>query len=424
MRILLIAPMVPRQRGGGAIPVLLHAQLTGLLAANEVTLVSSVGDDPGEAEAADELLGAGVDAHFVDRRVPASALRRNRRRARLAATWLGRPWPWRTVWFAPPQMQLTIDRLAAGRRFDVVAVEDSSMSVFRLPAGVPAVLTEHEAFRAEAPAWSSAPLSRRPQALLSALDWRRWEGFQCQAWSRFPLIQVFSRGDAAEIGAAAPELEPRLRVNPFGLVLPASLPAAEEGDDTVLFVGNFTHPPNRDAALWLANEIMPLLRPRCRARLRIVGTLPPPEILALHADDVEVFADAPDLDPHFAAAAVVLAPIRTGGGMRMKVLEAIARRKAVVTTPLGAEGFNVFSPEPPLAIAADAEGIAAATAALLGDRERRQALAARARDYAETNFAPAPWATRLEAIYAEAGAPLAAGGGASGGEPRTAREPF
>lgn len=402
MRILLLVPMVPRANGGGAIPVLLHAELEGLLAKHEVTLVSSFGDDDGEAEAADRLLRDGVDAYFVDRRVPASPLRRNRRRLRLAGTWMSRPWPWRTIWFAPPALQPLLDRLAS-RKFDVVAVEDSSMSVFRLPAGVPAVLTEHEAFRAEAPDWLQAPLPQRPGALLASQDWRRFQRFQRNAWPRFPLIQVFSRGDATEIASVVPDLEHRLRINPFGLSLPDCSPKAEERDDTVLFVGNFAHPPNRDAALWLANEIMPLLRRRVPVRLRIVGTLPPPEVLALRRDDIEVFPNAPDLEPHFATASVVVAPIRTGGGMRMKVLEAIGRRKAVVTTPLGAEGFNVFSEEPPLALAADATEVASQTAALLADRGRRQGLAARARSFAEANLAPQPWAARLEAVYAEAG---------------------
>lgn len=427
MKILLIAPMVPRPHGGGAIPVLLHAQLSGLLAAgHEVSLVSSVGDDPGEADAAAALLREGVDARFVDRRLPATARQRWRRRFRLVDTWLTRPWPWRTVWFSPPRMQSVIDDLAARTRFDVVVVEDSSMSVFRLPAGVPAVLTEHEAFRAEAPPWSLADLAWRPQAPAAALDWRRWRRFQREAWARFDLIQVFSRGDAAAIEAAAPELAARLRINPFGLDLPDPAPTEAETDDTVLFVGNFTHPPNRDAAIWLAREIMPRLRGSFPARLRIVGSLPSPEILALRGDDIEVVADAPTLDPHFAAAAVVVAPIRTGGGMRMKVLEAIGRGKAVVTTPLGAEGFNVFEPQPPFVVADGTEPIATAIAALLEDRERRRDLAARARAFAEAYFDPRAWSSRLTAVFEEAvaGSSTAGPGGDSGGERSTSREPF
>jgi len=403
VKILLAVPMVPRADGAGAIPMLLHAQLSGLLEQHEVTLVSTVGDDPGEAGAAARLQRSGVDAHFVDRRLPPTLRLRTRRRLRLVTTWLRRPWPWRTVWFAPPEMQTLLDRLAASRRFDVVAIEDSAMSVFRFPPGVPTVFTEHEAFRAPAPSWRSSRLSERPQRLLEAIDWRRWDDFQQQSWRDFDLVQVFSDSDAREIETQAPDLANRIRVNPFGIDLPEPLDPAREIPGTVLFVGNFTHPPNRDAALWLHGEIMPALRSHHPgARLRLVGNAPPREVRDLAGPDVEVIADAPSIEPHLEAASVVLAPVRTGGGMRMKVLEALARRKAVVTTTRGAEGYTGFGAEPPFVIADDPEQIAAETARLLADTEGRRALARRAREFAEQHYNPQAWAARLGQVYAEA----------------------
>jgi glycosyltransferase involved in cell wall biosynthesis len=86
----------------------------------------------------------------------------------------------------------------------------------------------------------------------------------------------------------------------------------------------------------------------------------------------------------------------------MKVLEAMARGKAVVTTPLGAEGFTGFETEPPLAIADGSEAFAEATAALLDDEPRRRAIAAGAREFAEAHHSPEAWAQRLERVYAEA----------------------
>jgi glycosyltransferase involved in cell wall biosynthesis len=395
--------MVPRADGAGAIPMLLNAQLNGLLADHDVTLVSTVGDDPGEAEAAEDLLRSGVDAHFVDRRLPATLPLRTRRRVRLVSTWLRRPWPWRTVWFAPPGVQAIVDRLAEGRRFDVVAVEDSSMSIFRLPPGVATVFTEHEAFRAPAPSWRSAPISARPKLALEAVDWRRWSDFQRRSWRHFDLVQVFSDSDAREIETQAPDVAGRVRVNPFGIDLPEPLDPAREVPGTALFVGNFTHPPNRDAALWLHEAIMPALRAaHPGVRLRLVGNAPPREVRELAGPDVEVIADAPSIEPHLEAASVVLAPVRTGGGMRMKVLEALARRKAVVTTARGAEGYNCFGADPPFVIADDPEPIAAETAALLADDEVRRALARRAREFAERHYSPQAWAARLGQVYAEA----------------------
>jgi len=408
MRILLVTSMVPDAGGVGAIPKLLAAQLQGLRErGHEVTLLTSFGEDPGQAEAAARLLDSDLDAHILDRRRSRSARRRWRVRAELAATWATRRWPWRVVCGAAG-LQPLLDRVAAAREFDVVAVEDNPVAVLRFPAGLPVVLTEHEAIRAPASQWRSPRLSERPRRALRARDWRRWEGFLPVLWERFDLLQVFCDADAAEVRRIAPALAPRVRVDPYGMILPAATDPARERPGTVLFTGTFAHLPNRDAARWLAAEIMPAVRARHpQARLRVVGSAPPPEILALAGDGIEVIADAPSMEPHLEAAAVVVAPVRSGGGMRMKVLEAMARQKAVVTTGLGAEGFASLEPEPPLRIADDAAGIAAGIAALLGDDGERRALARRAREFAERHHSPAAWAARLEAVYEEARADAA-----------------
>jgi glycosyltransferase involved in cell wall biosynthesis len=407
VRILLLAPMVPQADGLGAIPKLLDAELRGLAARHEVTFVGAYGDLPGQAEAAAALRAEGFDAHFLDGRRSAATGERWRVRALLASTWARKPYPWRAVPIAA-RLQPVLDRAIAGREFDVVAIEDSVMSVFALPAGVPTVLTEHEAERAAASEWSGGSLLERPLRMLQAADWRRVDGFQRRAWHRFDLLQVFSDSDADEVRRREPAVAPRLRVVPFGMELPAAADPAGEEPDLVLFTGTFTHLPNRDAARWLATEIAPAIRARRPgARLRIVGSAPPREVLDLAGEGVEVVADAPSIDPHLAAAAVVIAPVRSGGGMRLKVLEALGRGKAVVTTPRGTEGFAVFGEQLPLAVGADPEALAVACAGLLEDEGERRALGAAARNFAERRCSPGPWAERLERVYEEARAATA-----------------
>ena len=402
MRILLVTSMVPDAGGVGAIPKLLAAQLQGLEERHEITLLASFGEDPGQAEAAARLRSSGLDAHFLDRRRSRSARRRWRVRGGLAASWARERWPWRVVCGAAG-LQPLLDELARTRRFDVVAVEDNPVAVLRYPAGVPTVLTEHEAERAPASQWGSPKLSERPQRLLRELDWKRWDAFLPATWKRFDLLQVFTAGDEAAVARQAPELASRVRVNPYGMILPPPCDPARERPDTVLFSGTFAHLPNRDAAHWLAREIMPAVRERQPgARLRLVGSAPPPEVLALAGPGVEVVADAPSMEPHLQEAAVVAAPVRSGGGMRMKVLEAIAREKATVTTGLGAEGFAGLEPEPPFRVSDDSVGLAAAIAELLGGDGERRALGRRAREFAQRHHSPAAWATRLENVYEEA----------------------
>jgi glycosyltransferase involved in cell wall biosynthesis len=187
------------------------------------------------------------------------------------------------------------------------------------------------------------------------------------------------------------------------MVLPPAVDPAREVPGTILFVGNFAHPPNRDAAIWLAREILPaVLERHPQARLRIVGTAPTAEVRELAGPRIEVVPDAPSVQPHLEAAAVVMAPVRTGGGMRMKVLEAMAAGKAVVTTPRGTEGYAGFAEEPPLAVAESEAEIAAVTASLLEDGEGRRQLGERARGFAERHHSPEAWAGRLTAVYEEA----------------------
>ncbi len=234
-------------------------------------------------------------------------------------------------------------------------------------------------------------------------DWRRWPAYQRSVWRRFDLIQVFTERDAAAVAELAPDLLDRVRVTPFGIDVPEALDTAQEEPGLVLFVGNFTHPPNVDAALWLVSEIMPRLRTLVPGvQLVLVGGEAAKRIASLARDDVQVVADVDAVEPWLEAASVVLAPVRTGGGMRMKVLQALASGKAVVTTPRGAEGFRLDGSEPPLVTADDADGIATATARLLEDKPLRRALGLRARRYAVEHHSGAAYARRLERVYAEA----------------------
>jgi glycosyltransferase involved in cell wall biosynthesis len=400
MRILLVTPMPPRSEAPGAIPLVLHAALSGLRSRHDVTLVTVAGDEPGEFEAALELAQSDSDVHVVDRRQP-TGIARWRRRRRLAAAWARGRYPWRTVWFADPSVQRTIDQLVASRRFDVAAIHDDSLGVFSFPATLPTVLTEHEVVD-----WRPAPRSvspLRPVTLLAELDRRRWRRYQPAIWRRFDRVEVFSARDAGRVAEIAPDLGGRVRVNPFGIELPAAPDTAREEQDLMLFVGNYTHPPNVDAARWLARDIMPLvLTSRPSARLVLVGTAAPPEVRTLAQRSVAVVGEVPEMRPWLERATVVVAPVRHGGGMRMKVLQALASGKAVVATPRGAEGLLLSDEEEaPLLLAERAGDFAGALTGLLVDRPFRLGLGARARAFVAAHHSAAAYGARLEAVYEE-----------------------
>ena len=261
----------------------------------------------------------------------------------------------RTIWFHRPEVQDTIDRLAKERTFDLVHVEDNAMGVYRLPRGVPSLFTEHEVRAPRDVRWTGwlRETDGAYRGLLDEIDWHRWDRYQRRVWRRFDLVQALTERDARTMRQLVPELASRVRVNPFAVEIPAPFDPALEEDDTIVFTGGFLHAPNVDAARWLVGEIMPRLRAmHPGVRLRIVGADPRGALRGLASADVEITGWVPSLAAELARAAVVVAPLRVGGGQRMKVFEALAAGKAVVTTARGAEGLLVADGEPaPLSFA-------------------------------------------------------------------------
>jgi glycosyltransferase involved in cell wall biosynthesis len=134
--------------------------------------------------------------------------------------------------------------------------------------------------------------------------------------------------------------------------------------DTVGFIGNFAHDPNRDALEWLASELLPALRARRPGtRVALAGRGLTAGLKALFPPDsgVEWRDEVEDLRDFYSGIGVFLNPVRTGRGMRTKVLEAAAFCRPVVSTPLGAEGFEDLE----LSIAGDSASLADACARLL-----------------------------------------------------------
>ena len=399
----MVAPMPPARSAPGAIPRVLDAQIEGLLERHDLTLAFIAGPEPWELDAAHDLVKRGLDVRAVRRSEPAGR-DRWRRRWHLSSTWLRSGWPWRTVWFWEAEMQRLLSELLAEDQFDVVAVEDNAMAVYELAGSAPAVLTEHEVRRPRglaAPPW-------RPDEwaswAVSETDWRRWHRYLARVWEPFDALQVFGERDAGLMGQMAPAVAERVRVNPFGVALP-ELPSLEavavERSNTIVFAGNYTHEPNVDAASWLVGEIMPLLRrAHPGTHLQLIGNHAPSSVRALAASDVELLGYVPEVDETLRRASVVVAPIRIGGGMRMKVLHSMALGQAVVTTCRGVDGLQIAGETTPVIVADTAEAFAAETARLLKEPAEREQLGAAARAFVERHHSPRAYAERLERTYA------------------------
>lgn len=139
----------------------------------------------------------------------------------------------------------------------------------------------------------------------------------------------------------------------------------------LLFVGNLSYEPNVDALRWLCGEIRPRLGP---AQIAVVGSRPGPEIRGLDGlNGVAVAADVPEVGPWYAGCRLAVAPIRIGGGTRVKIVEALAHGRPVVSTTLGARGLPVGERHGVL-VADTADAFAATCRELLADPDRCERL--------------------------------------------------
>lgn len=176
--------------------------------------------------------------------------------------------------------------------------------------------------------------------------------------------------------------------------------------DSLLFLGSLDWQPNRDALLYLLREILPRIQAsHPQAHLRVVGRQPATklreQIEGLRG--VEWVGEVPDIRPYFAQAAIILVPLRIGGGSRIKILESLSMGKAVVTTRIGAEGLDVVSGEHCL-IADSPEEFSRCVAQLLDAPQRAAELGRNGRSLVVRQYDWSRLARILEQAWSEVAA--------------------
>jgi glycosyltransferase involved in cell wall biosynthesis len=157
--------------------------------------------------------------------------------------------------------------------------------------------------------------------------------------------------------------------------------------------------PNLDAALFLIDEVLPLVQAELpEASVTIVGRGDPAELSRVRGPNVEATGEVPDVRPYLQQAAVVAVPIRAGSGTRFKVVEGLAVAAPMVSTAVGCEGIGVRDGEH-LLVANSAENFAGAVVRLLRDRELGRRLGAAGRRFVEDEYSWESAGGRLESLY-------------------------
>ncbi len=418
MRVLVLSPMLPYPPVAGG-PARVFHLIKELSRRHEITLLAGINYDRER-----DLVGSLRDYCRVHTTMVPVARR---------SVWdhiagLCSPAPYYRFVMCSPAFGARLAKLVGEERFDIVQAEFLATGHFAVSLlGPIRVLDMHNVESTYV--WR---LLRRKRpglgSLLTLSDAVKLSRYQQRIVSRFDRCLAVSDVDARQLAGCAPGAA--VTVVPNG-VDPEFFHPMEAPEDPagLVFTASFTYAPNVDAMVFFCREVLPQIRAVVPgARLTIAGREPPPEVTALAAlGGIEVTGAVPDMRPYLARAAVVVVPLRLGSGTRIKILEAMAMGKAVVSTSAGAEGLDI-RPGHDVEIADGVEEFTRRTVDLLGDAARRRCLGDNARQTVMTRYTWPQIAVRLDAVYhemrpgARAGMPFSsaealAAPGRSGGEP-------
>ena len=250
-------------------------------------------------------------------------------------------WPLPVLNYRSEQMAGAVRRMTEGTLYDLVHLDSIHMTRYAQGLSAPVIYNWHniesEAMRRYGAVVKST--ARRWYAGVTAAKWEQLETELLQTAFGHVVCSEREREHLRQIDERA-----RIAVVPNGVDTQyfAGAGDGKAGRDLV-FVGSMDYPPNAEAAALFTGRIWPHVRKRFpEARLLIVGANPGPSVRALaEAPGVQVTGTVPDTRPYYREALAAIVPLRSGGGTRLKILEAMAAGVPVISTPLGAEGLDV-----------------------------------------------------------------------------------
>jgi len=370
MRILFITETVPFPLDSGGRIKTFHT-LRMLAGAHEVRLHAFIRDDAQRAHrAALEAEGVPTTLHLVPRSIG--------REAWFAARSLvGAPYSVGRHFEAGVFRGIAAD--AAAWRPDLVYCDHLSMAEYAVRLGVPFAYDAHNVEYAILQRFAGTrpdPITR----LATAVEWRRVRRYEAEICRISRLVFVVSGVDRQALvdlsGSRAPFVEVPIAVDAAGTVPIPTLTTSPR----LLFLGGLHWPPNADALATFVRDIWPRVRAtRPDATLTSVGRDDSPAADACRAaPGVRLTGWVPDIDPFVQESRMLVVPMRAGSGMRVKILDAMARGLPVVSTTVGCEGIGVV-PGEHLLLADSAEAFADAVVRLLADDRLAASLARNAR---------------------------------------------
>lgn len=345
MNIFIVSPYLPHPRALHGTGVFMFGLLQHLTQHHRVTLVSFCDDK--EAVLADDLKTLPLDLHTIPRakgrqsNILANAyLALKRLYQFILSVILWQPYYVRK--FRDWRMARLIARITRQERFDIVQFEFAQMGQYEHYArSGKKILHEHDVtFR---PAYRRYKKSR---SLLKRgvmfLEWCRWARYEPALARHFDHVLTVTEQDNLLLRKLSRTNQ--ISYLPRGVAIPDRIPKYERREPgSLVFVGTFAHHPNVDSAFWLLGEIFPLVLQKYPATiLYIIGSDPPSGLYKLASENpgVRILGYVDDVVPYLRECAVFVAPLRYGGGVKLKIIHAMAQGIPVVTTRVGSEGID------------------------------------------------------------------------------------
>ncbi len=393
LRVLVVSPYPPSRLAGG--PIRLHGLVTSLPAPHSVSLVAFA--RRGQDDVPPEIRERCDDVVIVPNQRRDIAGRRKRA---LQVRSLLSPRSFERIVHERPTFQVAIDQMIGRSAFDVIQIEHCFMAHYRFPRSATLVLDEHN-IEHEIRERTLAVVPAGPRKAYDYLNHLKLRAEEERSWRDVDACAVTSPIDEATMRRRYPAV--RTAVVPNAVDTSYFAPRSSPRDPgTILFYGTLSYFPNLDGLLFFLREVMPVLRrQRPEVRLRIVGASPPDALRRFEGTDVTFTGFVPDLRVELERAGAVVAPLRIGGGTRLKVLEAMAMAAPLVSTTLGAEGLSVTHGRE-LLLADTAPAFASEVVRVLRDRDLGAELGRAGRRLVEERYDWRASARALEALYHDA----------------------
>lgn len=310
-----------------------------------------------------------------------------------------------------PEMQLLVDRLVRENAYDFIHADQLTMVQFALRGAAAAVgRNPRVIFDAHNAVWTivermqkNVPWFLRPAVKMEARHLKRYEGQLMTCVDHVLAVTEIDKAcleDALEYsGGVGGKAAAPISVIPIAVDTQQLRPVQRKtGSRNIVTLGTLHYLPNADGIRWFINEVFPLIRQRTPdATLTIIGKNPPRDFLEKEKQNpgaIKVTGYVPDLIPYFEQSALMVVPVRAGGGMRVRILEAFASGMPAVTTRVGLEGIEAVRGLDVL-VEDEAAGFAQRVCELLENPSQQELLARNGRHLAETRY---DWQVVLSAM--------------------------